>query len=917
MRILIIITTALALVLSVFVPREARAERATPQEMELVCQNWLAYMVYQRGGWGGDTHPTIVGVSELTEGDTVLARCFAIAPRGYVAVPILKELPPIKAYSEEYGLDVSERVGFPQLLREVLLARVRLYAKTYGSIDATQPAAGPVLLGRVHRQEWGRFLVGREKFDADLRRGAFDPMRDAGPLLTTSWHQEAPYNNLCPMGDGGRCVVGCVATAAAQIMKYHNWPPNGLGTHTYNWDGDQSCGGNVGGGDLSADFSDTYDWANMPDSCDLGCSPEQNAALAELCYEVGVAFDMDYGRCSSGAWSSLALTALPMYFGYDNSIDNVNHADYSAEAWFDLIKTEINGGRPTMYTFYNIDWGHEIVCDGWRDTGGQNQYHMNYGWGGPYTGWYTIDSLAFSDYPAMPEYMIKNIFPGELSGSLSGTLAPGTYPISGPIHVNSGDSLRLMPGTTFIFDGPYPFRIYGTLLAEATESDSIVFTTCQSGENRWRGLRFEGAGSSGSRLACCLIEKGYATGDLPNNRGGGMYCSNSSPTFTNCTISGNSAGGDGGGVCCESYSAPTFTNCTISSNSAGGGGGVFCTDNSSPSFTTCTFSGNTASNCGGGVNCTDNSSPSFMYCTISGNSADCDGGGVYCWHNSSPSFTTCTLSGNSASGYGGGVSCWEHSSPSFTNSTLSGNSASLYGYGGGGVFCETSSPTFTNCTLSGNSASSHGGGVSCWESSPTLNSTIIAFSTGSGIFFNYSAASQVIYCDIFGNSGGAFGGSVPAGLGQIVTTNANGDLADVYLNIFLDPMFADTAAGDFHLTDFSHCIGAGDANNPPPTDFEGDPRPNPPGSFPDIGIDEYPLGGPAFHMVIWIQAGNAVLKWWSPYGPGTYYVYGATAPYVAGNLLATVSETTTWTDEETANRPLRYFYYVTAQWPGR
>ena len=32
------------------------------------------------------------------------------------------------------------------------------------------------------------------------------------------------------MSDGGRSVVGCVATAMAQIMGYHQWPEKGTGT---------------------------------------------------------------------------------------------------------------------------------------------------------------------------------------------------------------------------------------------------------------------------------------------------------------------------------------------------------------------------------------------------------------------------------------------------------------------------------------------------------------------------------------------------------------------------------------------------------------------------------------------------------------------------------------------------------------
>ncbi|MCK4225030.1 MAG: IPTL-CTERM sorting domain-containing protein, partial [candidate division Zixibacteria bacterium] len=74
---------------------------------------------------------------------------------------------------------------------------------------------------------------------------------------------------------------------------------------------------------------------------------------------------------------------------------------------------EINNGRPIQYRIYR----HSIVCDGWRDTGGQNQYHMNYGWGGSFTTWFSIDSLYCywvqpdSLCPPMEEYLIRNIFP--------------------------------------------------------------------------------------------------------------------------------------------------------------------------------------------------------------------------------------------------------------------------------------------------------------------------------------------------------------------------------------------------------------------------------------------------------------------------------------------------------------------------
>ena len=61
--------------------------------------------------------------------------------------------------------------------------------------------------------------------------GSGAPERVVLPL-TCHWHQDSPYNDECPNltpGQDERTVVGCVATAMAQIMYYWQWPPAGIG----------------------------------------------------------------------------------------------------------------------------------------------------------------------------------------------------------------------------------------------------------------------------------------------------------------------------------------------------------------------------------------------------------------------------------------------------------------------------------------------------------------------------------------------------------------------------------------------------------------------------------------------------------------------------------------------------------------
>jgi PKD repeat protein len=365
------------------------SETPTKDEMALVCNNWLSNIVFQRGAWGGSITPSIGETQDLIMNDTLVGRYFAIEPIGYVIIPNLKELAPVKAYSDENRLDFSEPDGMAVMIKEVLQDRIRLFVQAYGSMEITQPIKGNVLYGVEQRETWDKYAILPEQFKTELNAGNFKMAKDAGPLLTTVWHQGAPYNNLCPWGDGGRTVVGCVATATAQILAYHRWPLEGTGTHIYGWSGDNSCGGNTTGAALSADYNDPYDWDNIPNLCSPACNTAEQNALAELNYEVGVAFNMDYGTCGSGAYTSDAQFVFPTYFRYYDHVEYHERYEYSILAWSDMIREEIEVNRPIQYRISK----HSIVCDGWRVVEPIHQVHMNYGWGGSQNAWFTIDNL--------------------------------------------------------------------------------------------------------------------------------------------------------------------------------------------------------------------------------------------------------------------------------------------------------------------------------------------------------------------------------------------------------------------------------------------------------------------------------------------------------------------------------------------
>ncbi|MBU1948273.1 MAG: C10 family peptidase [Candidatus Eisenbacteria bacterium] len=611
-------------------PLEARAETATADEMETVATNWLATMVHQHGDWAGEIHPRIESVQEIRVGETLLARCYSIFPQGHIVVPVLMEMSPVKVSSETCGLDVQQAQGFPQLLREILKHRAQLFMERYGSLAAAQPATGEVLFDRAHRETWDRYLAHPADFARSLGEDPLFSRGEVGPLLTTAWHQGDPYNNYAPMGDGGRCVVGCVATATAQIMRYWNWPPRGVSGWSYYWGGDTSCGGSSPGDWLYAEFSDPYDWDNMPNSCTGGCTPEQEDALAELNYEVGIAFEMVYGACGSGAYTSDIIDVLPNYFRYDNTINEVSRSSHDPDSWFHIIQDEIDAGRPMAYSFrYSATEGHAIVCDGWRDTQGFNQYHMNYGWGGSYNAWFSIDAI-YHTYDIGQEKLYRRIMPK--IGYVFTVLPDGSgdYPtIQAAIDdVLDADIIELGDGV-FTGEGNRDLNFNGhpITVRSAGGDPEYCIIDCEGNPEEHRGFNFVSGEGASSVLEGITIRNGYMGAD---SSGAAIVCANnSSPTIRNCLIRDSESLNNGGGILC-SGSSPLITESIFSSNlAAGNGGAIIVQDGAQPSITHCTFFANGAL-AGGALWISDDSAAEFENGIIvsgtGGGAVQCEGG---------------------------------------------------------------------------------------------------------------------------------------------------------------------------------------------------------------------------------------------------------------------------------------------------
>jgi len=207
-----------------------------------------------------------------------------------------------------------------------------------------------------------------------------DNKKPIAPMLSTQWGQDAPYNNLCPVINGERSVTGCVATAMAQVMRYHKYPAVGKGTVA-----NSSSGATLQLSTLP------FDWDNMSDRYTSTSTEAQNSAVAVLMYAAGMAVNMNYSPYASSAANNAIAPALVEYFGYDKSAYYASRCYHGLQEWIDLVYDQLVNYGPVQYQGLNSNnGGHAFVCDGYSSDG---FFHFNWGWKGLSDGYFKLTAL--------------------------------------------------------------------------------------------------------------------------------------------------------------------------------------------------------------------------------------------------------------------------------------------------------------------------------------------------------------------------------------------------------------------------------------------------------------------------------------------------------------------------------------------
>jgi hypothetical protein len=303
---------------------------------------------------------------------------------------------------------------------------------------------------------------------------------------------------------------------------------------------------------------------------------------------------------------------------------------------------------------------------------------------------------------------------------------------------------------------------------------------------------------------------------VSNNFGGGIYIDsyvgNTSVILTNITVSNNFRIGIGISSHISGNTSAMLTNVAISNNQWGG----LSNYGSSTILTNAIISKNT-SGAGGGI---DNSNSSLVLTnvTIAENETigNIDGGGIYN-KNSSLVLTDVLIANNTAAAFGGGI-CNIGSSSILTNVIISGNTA----IAGGGIYNEDHSSTILSNVLIADNKAKYGGGIyspsrySGFDSLLMTNVTICnnrASDKYGGIYRTDSSFYFIHNSIIWGNTDSInnMENNISNSIDNITFENSLVGGEPLVNGIILntDPLFEDTANGDYRLSYCSPAIDAG------------------------------------------------------------------------------------------------------------
>ena len=323
-----------------------------------------------------------------------------LKPAGFVVVPADDFIEPIIAFVPYGTYDPLPTNPLGALVTADLSNRIAAVQNIRQTID------GPA---KKAQAKWNSLIQNAddERTIQPLGASSVSDVRVA-PLVQSTWDQTTVnniyngitcYNYYTPGDDPystGGYPCGCVATAMAQLMRYHQHPIDGVGTLSFTIKVDEdSYSASLRGGN---GFGGPYSWADMVLEPDGSMTLTQRQAIGTLCYDAGVSVGMSYNYSSSSASLSDSDDQLVDVFDYSNSIFGYNNSNNIGSGLTNMINPNLDARQPVLLGLTGPDGGHAVICDGYGYSLSTLYHHLNMGWSGNDNAWYDLPVVDATYY---------------------------------------------------------------------------------------------------------------------------------------------------------------------------------------------------------------------------------------------------------------------------------------------------------------------------------------------------------------------------------------------------------------------------------------------------------------------------------------------------------------------------------------
>lgn len=320
---------------------------------------------------------------------------------------------------------------------------------------------------------WRTLLDESDPFATSIAYASLSSVDDVrvAPLVQSQWSQSTVggkkvYNLHTPKN----CVCGCVATAGAQIMRYHQYPTSSVTpvTRTCYVNGAETKQKMIGG---------KYDWGRMPLVPTSSISDAECDAIGTLCYDVGVSIYMSWTTGSSGTGGYCLKEAFLDVFGYKNAMAwQLKSGTLTDAVIKNALLANFDYGCPVELSIESPSSGHSIVGDGYGYSGGSLYVHLNLGWAGNYDAWYHLPDIGAGRGYNIVDGTVYNIFPDGAGDLLTGRVldAATDQPIA-DATIQAFDGSTLVGSVKTSAAGIYALRLPGgktySLVASAADCE--------------------------------------------------------------------------------------------------------------------------------------------------------------------------------------------------------------------------------------------------------------------------------------------------------------------------------------------------------------------------------------------------------------------------------------------------------------